>query len=62
MSKQQYTVFVIIGYEELTQQATYTDACEIQIITNNVKDALKQAKAYIKKKNYRVKQIIQNFK
>ena len=62
MSKQQYTVFVIIGYEELTSQKTYTNACEIQIITDSVKDAKKQAKAYIKKKNYKVKQIIQNFK
>ena len=62
MSKEQYTVIIIQAYEEMTPQMGLTDSCLIEIIDDNVESAIEKAKKLIKKKEYRVKSIVQAFK
>lgn len=52
-------IFIIIGYEMEDAQGTMLDSCQIEVYAKNSEEAIKQAKKYISKKFYKVRQIIE---
>lgn len=54
-----YTVFIVQGYELQSADGQLFDLCVFEIITNTAEEALNQAKKLVKKKEYRISQVIQ---
>ncbi len=59
---EKYTIFIITGYKGVTPQMTLTEPCQIEVIADDVKTAMKKAKKLIKKENYRVKQVVEQYR
>lgn len=56
-----YTVWVIQAYFEKRDDGTLIDSVLLEIIAENEKEAMKQAKNYIKKPFYRLAQVIEKY-
>lgn len=52
------TIFIVQAFE-YEREGNLLDSCIVEVYANNEADAIKKAKAYIKKKNYRVSNIIE---
>lgn len=56
------TIFIVQGYEIRDPNLNLGDVCTIEVYAQTEKEALKKAKNYIKKKFYRVSNIIEKDK
>jgi len=58
---QKYTVWIIQAYHTRTDDGRLIDNVTLQIIAKSEKEALKMAKGYVKKPNYRLAEVIENY-
>ena len=56
-----YTVWIIQAFHQRTEDGRLIDNVTLQVIAETEKEAMAQAKKYIKKPNYRLSEIIENF-
>lgn len=52
------TIFVVQAYE-YEREGKLIDSCILELYAKTEDEAVKKAKAYIKKKNYRINQVIE---
>lgn len=57
--KKTYTIFIIQAYDLRTAEGDLIDNTTIEVISDTEKEAIAKAKKYIKKKGYRVSNIIE---
>jgi 2C-methyl-D-erythritol 2,4-cyclodiphosphate synthase len=57
-----YLIFIIQAYESATDTGQLTDVVTIELIDTNCKSVLKRAEKLIKKKYYRISNIIEKEK
>lgn len=56
-----YTVWIIQAFHQRTDDGRLIDNVVLQIIADTEKEAMKKAKDYIKKPNYRLSEVIENY-
>lgn len=57
-----YLIFIVQGYEVMTQQGQILDLCTVELIDTSAEKAIERAKLLINKKFYRVSNIIERQK
>ncbi len=57
-AKMTKTIFVVQAYE-YEREGKLIDSCILEVYAKTEDEAVKKAKAYIKKKNYRINQVIE---
>lgn len=55
-----YLIFIIQAFEEKTSDGTLKDSTTVEVIEKNAHAALKKAASLIKKREYRVSNIIEH--
>lgn len=58
---QKYTVWIIQAYHQRTDDGRLIDNITLQIIAETEKEAMQKAKKYIKRPNYRLAEVIENY-
>lgn len=54
------SVFIVQGFTEMnTMSGTLTDLTTFEVYAKTEKEALKKAKSYVDKKNYRISRVIE---
>ena len=61
MKNRKITVFIIQGYEQRTDTGQLIDAVQLELIDESYEKALARAKKLIKKTNYRLSNVIENY-
>jgi hypothetical protein len=56
-----YLVFIIQGYDNITDTGTLTNSCEFQLIAEDLDSALKRAKQIVEKPNYRLSIVVEKY-
>jgi hypothetical protein len=54
-----YTSYIIYAFQEKNLNSEYVDYCELKIIANSEKEAIKKAKDLVTKNEYEVKDILE---
>ena len=52
-------IFIIQAYDYIDETGTLHDLCTLEVFAKDAKTALKKAKNYIDKKNYRISRVIE---
>lgn len=53
------TIFVVQGFEKMQPTGTLDDVVTVEVYAKNENEAIKKAKAYVKKRFYRIYQVIE---